>query len=251
MTHDHSNTENVSPLANAPEDVVDLVPPGAANSSLNEDSVLALLQSADLPPESIEKLSKSSVVTKSRKARLAIVSHPKSPRYVSLSLLRKMFTFDLMRVALTPTVAGDLKMAAEEVLITRLEAVSAGEKLSLARRASGRVAGELLLDSEPRVVSAALDNPRLTEVHVTKAVIHDGAPAALVQGVCVHSKWSLRRDIRIALLRNAHTTPEHAMEFAKSLPNDVVREILLESQLPESVRTCLTQSMESPEAAEK
>jgi hypothetical protein len=100
---------------------------------LDEDSALALLQRTDLQPDSIEKLSKNSIASKSRKVKLAIVRHPKSPRHVSLPLIRKLFTFDLMQVALTPVVAGDLKMAAEEVLINRLETISGGEKLSSLR----------------------------------------------------------------------------------------------------------------------
>jgi hypothetical protein len=218
-----SMTQSDSKTSNAlPERSVEPEFDAPAMGSMDEDSALALLQRADLAPDSIEKLSKSAVTT-SRKVKLAIVRHPKTPRYVSLYVLRHLFTFDLMQVALSPAVVGDLKMAAEETLIHRLETISAGEKLSLARRASGRVAGELLLDTEPRVMLAALENPRLTEALVIKAVLRNEASLALVRALCSHSKWSLRREIRIALLRNEHTPLEHAVEFAKSLPDDVVR----------------------------
>jgi hypothetical protein len=244
MTDHDSKTADALPAAGTTADVnSDLTV--ASNHSPNEDSALALLQRADLRSEVIEKLSKNSAATKSRKVKLAIVTHPRAPRHVSLSVMRHLFTFDLMKVALTPTVAGDLKIAAEEVLINRLETISAGEKLSLARRASGRVASALLLDSEPRTIVAALENPRLTEALVTKAVLHGHASPALVQAVCTHVKWSLRREIRIALLRNEHTPVEHAIEFAKSLPNDVVKEILQDSQLPENVKACLAQSIKN------
>jgi hypothetical protein len=243
MTHDDSKITNASPVASPSTDPGDSDPiSAAADPALNEDSALGLLKRADLPPDLIEKLSKSSVATKSRKVKLAIVRHPKSPRYVSLSLIRKLFTFDLMQVALTPAVVGDLKMAAEGALINRLETISAGEKLSLAHRASGRVAGELLLDAEPRIIQGALENPRLTEALVSKALFREGASPALVRAVCTHSTWSLRREIRIALLRNEHTPADHAVEFAKSLPNDVVREILQNSKLPEHLKTYLTQA---------
>jgi len=240
MTHDDSTTTNVSPAASLPEDPVDSDLTAAANHCMDEDSALALLQRPDLPPDLVEKLSKNGVAAKSRKVKLAIVRHPKTPRYISLSVIRQLFTFDLMQVALAPAVVGDLKRAAEEVLINRLETISAGEKRSLAHRASGRVAGELLLDAEPRIIAAALENPRLTEALVTNALLHHEASSALVQTVCAHSKWPLRREIRIALLRNEHTPAEHAVEFAKFLPNDVVREILQNSKLPESLKSCLT-----------
>lgn len=239
---DNFKTIDASPFESPSVEGVDHSPISkAADPSLNKDSALALLNQADLPPDVIENLGKSSVATKSRKLKFAIVRHPKTPRYVSLSLIRQLFTFDLMQVALTPAVAGDLKMAAEEVLIHRLETISAGEKLSLAHRASGRVASELLLDAEPRIIHAALENPRLTEDLVTKALLCNEGSAELVSAVCTHSKWSLRREIRIALLRNEHTALEHAVEFAKSLPNDLVQEILRNSKLPENVRASLTQ----------
>jgi len=245
MTHDDAKTTDDSRVTSPPVTGDSDLISTAADPGRNEDSALALLQRADLPPDLIEKLGKSSVVAKSRKVKLAIVRHPKAPRYISLSLMRKLFTFDLMQVALTPAVVGDLKMAAEEVLINRLGTISPGEKLSLARLASGRVACELLLDAEPRIIVAALENPRLTEALVVKAVLRSEASPALVQTVCAHSKWSLRREIRIALLRNQHTPAEHAVEFAKSLPNDVVREILQNSRLPENVRADLILSSES------
>jgi hypothetical protein len=235
MTQPSKNTDD-SPVAGAPENIVNPDLTAVTAESINEDAALALLQDADFLPGLIERLSKDTVATKSRKVKLAIVRHPKIPRYVSLSVMRHLFTFDLMQVALTPVLAGDLKMAAEEALINRLETISAGEKLSLARRASGRIAGALLLDSEPRIISAALENSRLTEVLVTKALLSMEASLALVQAVCTHGKWSLRREIRIALLRNQHTPVEHAVEFAKSLPNDLVREVLTNSRLPENVR---------------
>jgi len=241
MIHD-SKTANAPPVAATPADIVDPNLSIAEGSPLNEDSALALLQCPDLPPDSIENLSKNGVAIKSRKVKLAILRHSKTPRYVSLSLIRKLFTFDLMQVALTPAVAGDVRVAAEEVLINRLATISAGERLSLARRASGRVAGALLLDSEPRIFVAALENPRLTEVLVSKAMLRHEASPALVQTVCTHSKWSLRREIRVASLRNEHTPMEYAIEFAKSLPKDVVTDILHNSKLPENVKTCLTQA---------
>ena len=120
-------------------------------------------------------------------------------------MVRHLFTFDLMQVALTPVVPADIKMAAEESLINRLERLSQGERLTLAHRASGRVAAALLLDPEPRVIHAALENSRLTESAVIKALMRRDAPAAFVSAVCHHSRWSPRREIRIALLRNEKT----------------------------------------------
>jgi len=198
---------------------------------LDEDAVLALLHQPDLSAEVLEKLSKTSIA-KNRKVRLAIIENPKTPRYVSVALVRQLFTFDLMRVALMPTIPGDIKVAAEDVLIKKLESISSGERLSLARRASGRIAGMLLLDSDQRVMQAALENPRLTEAIVIKALLSASASAGFVRTVTEHPKWSLRRDIRIALLRSEKTPVDAALEFSKMMPTAQVQEILRNSRLP-------------------
>jgi hypothetical protein len=169
---------------------------------------------------------------KSRKVKLALVEHSRTPRHISVPMVRHLFTFDLMRVALTPVVPADIKMVAEESLINRLERLSQGERLSLAHRASGRVAATLLIDREPRVIHAALENSRLTESGVIKALMRRDAPEAFVRAVCHHSKWSQRRGIRVALLHNGKTPLSRALEFSRSLPPAVVREILHGSHLP-------------------
>jgi len=203
----------------------------AADPGLSEDLALALAQRADLPSEVLERLSKSRAA-KGRKVKLALVGHPRTPRHASMSLVRQLFTFDLMQVALTPTIAGDIKVAAEEILLKRLESIASGARLSLARRASGRVAAALLLDPESRVVEAALENPRLTEALVRQALLRAEATPVLVHAVCEHPKWSLRREIRFALLRNDKTPIDLALEFARSFTARQVQEVLRSSRLP-------------------
>lgn len=217
----------------------------AGDPSLNEELALALLKRNDLPGEVLEKLGKNGSAMKSRKVKLAVVEHPKTPRHVSLPLVRHLFTFDLMQVALTPIVPADVKAMADEALLNRVETISSGERLSLGHRGSGRVASELLLDSEVRVINAALENPRLTEAGVVKAVLRSDAPAALIHAVCQHSKWSLRREVRMALLRNQHTPMARALEFARLLPAPLVREILHGSRLPSNVKEHLLKAIAS------
>jgi hypothetical protein len=208
----------------------------ASDPALTEDLALVLLRRSDLPTQVLDRLSRNGGVMKSRKVKLALVEHPRTPRNISIPLVRHLFTFDLMQVALTPVVPADIKMAAEDSLINRLERLSQGERLSLAHRASGRVAAVLLLDRESRVIQAALGNARLTGSGVIKALMRRGAPEAFVRAVCHHPKWSPAREIRIALLRNGKAPVSRALEFSRSLPPAVVREILHGSHLPAATK---------------
>lgn len=216
----------------------------AADTRMTEDLALTFLTRRDLPERVLDVLSKNAAVMKHRKVINALVRHPRTPRHVSLPVSRRLYTFELMGLALTPTLAADLKMVAEEAIIGRMESISAGERISLARRASTQVAAALLLDPEQRIVEAALDNPYLTEPWVVKALMREETPAHLAQLVCGHSKWSVRPEVRLTLLRNPHTPLARAIAIADSLPVGSVKEVLALSRLPQNVRAYLEQTLE-------
>jgi len=205
-------------------------PASELSAELTEDQALALLQRPDVTAAELALLGRNPSVIKSRKVLLELATHPRTPRHITIPLLRRLFTFDLMQVALTPTVAADVKRAAEEQLLHRLESLSLGERISLTRRASGRVAAALLLDSDARVISAALDNSHLVEVLVVAALMKHDAPESLLTLTSEHPKWSLRRDVQIALLRSANLPLERALELAGNFSADFLREIVPESR---------------------
>ena len=209
--------------------------PLATSSETTEDQALALLQSADVTATALAQLARSPHAVKSRKVLVGLAMHPRTPRHVSVPLLRRIFTFDLMQVTLTPAVAGDIKRAAEDQILLRLESLSIGEKVSLGRRSSGRIAAELLRDPEARVVSAALDNSRLVEAGVATALMTPDARAILFNLVSTHAKWWQRREVQIALLRSEKTPLERAREFAKHFSSESLREIVPEERRAELV----------------
>ena len=242
-----------------------LISSAAADPALTEDLALALLKRADLHAEVIQQLAKNVNALKSRKVKIALVSHPHTPRHVSVPMARQFYTFDLMKIALLPSVPADVKVALDDTLISRLKAVTLGERLTLARRASGRVAAALLLDArsgdgktaagdrvsshriktaatverENRVMLTALENSRLTESLVINAVLRSAASAALVDAVAHHGKWSRRREIRAALLRTEHLSLGCALEFGGEIPAHLLREILGSSRLPDKIKGLL------------
>jgi hypothetical protein len=193
---------------------------------LSEDAALAIVKSADVTGEALAQLAKNPVVSKSRKVLVALASHPRTPRHVSIPMLRGMFTFDLMNFALAPAVAPDVKRAAEEQLIMRLQSLPVGQKITLARRASGRVAAALLQTSDQRIISPALDNKQLTEALIVQALMKPHAPERLYALVGEHLNWQNRREIQIALLRSEKTPVERAQEFAKSFSPEFLQEIV-------------------------
>ncbi|HTC93859.1 MAG TPA: hypothetical protein VK699_10440 [Terriglobales bacterium] len=222
----------------------ELLRSAAADKRLTEDLALALLQRRDLPAAAIEAMVKNGAVMKHRSVINAVVVHPRAPRHVSLPIIRRLFAFELMQIALAPTVFADIKKFAEDVLISRLENTTAGERLSLAKRSSPAIAAALLLDPEKRVMEAALHNARMTETSIVKAIMRDDAPQHLIDAVCHDPKWSLRREIRIALLRNEKTPLAPALAFAESMSSAALRQVLNNSRLRANVKSYLMKMLE-------
>ncbi len=213
------------------------------DGALTEDQALSILNNRDLPAEDVERITKNSALMKSRKLRLAVAAHPRAPRRIALRLIRELYTFDLMQFSLTPSAPADLKRAAGELLVARITSVTLGERISLARRSSAQVAAALLLDKEIRVWQTALENPRLTEAAVVKALRSPKAAPLFVEAVCGHTKWSLRPEIRVALLRSPFTPLARALEFARRLPPAQLRDILHSSRLPEKIKAYLKKEL--------
>jgi hypothetical protein len=216
-----------------------------ADPTLTADLVLAMVKDRNLASEAIEQISRNTAVMKSRKVRVAVGAHPRTPRRIALRLIRELYTFDLMLFALLPAVAADLKHVADELLVARLASITLGERISLARRSSGMVAGALLLDKEAHVWRTALENARLSESGLVKVLQRPGATSAFVTAVCHHTKWSVRPEVRCALLRNEHVPLVRALEFARRIPPAQLRDILHASRLPEKSKNYLREQLKA------
>jgi hypothetical protein len=216
----------------------------AADARLTEDLALALLNRNDLPREGLEALSKNGQLARLRKVRMGIVVHPRTPRHVSVPTIRHLYTFDLMQVALLPSVPPDVKRAAEEVLISKLASISSGERVTLARRSSGRVAGALLLDKEERILQAALANPQMTEVSIVKALKAGLSTELLAPAVARHQKWSYRNDVKAALLANKDTPSGRLIHLAAELPINLIKDVLRSGRLTTQAKNSLLAVLE-------
>lgn len=214
------------------------------DTAINEDLALAQLKDPELSSDAVEQIGRNASAMKSRKVRMAMASHLRTPRRIAMRIVREFYTFELMQFALRPGAAADLKRIADELLLSRLPSITLGERISLARRSSTVVAAGLLLDKEPQVWQLALENARLTEAAIVKALQRPTGTRAFVEAVSHHAKWSVRHEVQVALLRNAHTPLVKALEFARRIPPRQLRDILHASRLPERIKSQLRKERE-------
>ena len=216
----------------------------AGDPRLTEDLALALLNHRDLPREALEALNKNGQLMRQRKVRLAVVMHPRTPRHISVPTIRHIHTFELMQVALLPVVPPDVKRAAEEVLISKIANISSGERFTLAKQSSGRVAAALLLDKEERIMLAALSNPQMTELFIVRALKIERGTELLAPAVSRHQKWSFRNDVKAALLGNKNTPPARVIQLAAELPINLIKDVLRNGRLSPQAKNSLVAVLE-------
>jgi hypothetical protein len=145
----------------------------------------------------------------------------------------------LVQFALSPAVSAELKRYAEEQVVARLPQLPLGQKITLARRGPGRVAGALVLDGHAQVMPIALDNPYLTEAQVLKALAREKVPTVVVQALARHSKWSHTYNVRLAIVRNPSAPISIVLNFLPQLTVSDLRELAAPGIVTENLRKYL------------
>ena len=210
--------------------------PALDNPSLDEETLGLLLQRKDLPAEFLQEVLLRRHFLKNYRVKKALAFHPHTPRTEGFRLLRELYLMDLVQFATSPGVQADMKIKAEEQVITKLPQLPLGQKITLARRAPARIAGALLAEGHPPVVKAALANPNLTEAQVLRVLSRDRLPAVVVQSLSQHEKWSHVYNVRIALIRQSSTTLTTILSFLPELTISDLRELVAPGILPENLR---------------
>lgn len=201
------------------------------NQSLNEDHLLALLKRRDLTEELLKAIYQLETCKSSHRLKVALVKNPGTPGPVALALLPHLRLFELVDLCLVPGVTPDQKFAAERAILQRLPTTELGNKMTLARRATATVVGEILKSGEPRLVEICLGSPRLREVAILQFINGASSSAETISIIARHPKWTLRPNLRLAILKNRRTPPVWFTLFLPQLRTPDVRNLLAARQL--------------------
>jgi len=209
------------------------------NPVFDEELLCLMLQRRDLPSEMLEEVGRRRQFLKSQRVKRLLALHPHTPRLISLRLLRDLYLMDLVQVTLTPGVPAELRRNAEEQVIARLPQLPLGQKITLARRGPGRVAGALLADGHANILEVVLNNANLTEAQVLKALARDKLSPNVVRAVSQHPKWSHTYNVRLALVRHPATSLSTVLSYLPELTVSDLRELVAPGIVPESLRKYL------------
>ncbi len=214
------------------------------NRSLEETQLCILLERKNLPGEVLEEVARRKPLLKSYRVKKALAFHPKTPRLVTLRLLRDLYLMDLVQLTLLPGIPTELKLSAEDQLVARLPQLPLGQKITLARRGPARLAGALLADGHAQIVTIVLDNPHLTEAQVLKVLSREKLPPVVVQAIGHHRKWSIDYNIRLAMVRHPLSPLATVLAYLPELTVADLRELASPGIVPESLRKYLEAEVE-------
>ncbi|MEL7059004.1 MAG: hypothetical protein AAGN46_03140 [Acidobacteriota bacterium] len=137
-------------------------------------------------------------------ARAVVARHRRTPEAVAMRFLAGLFWRELMEIALDARVRAAVRRVAEKYLLQRLERLTVGERVALARRGPSSIVARLVADPSARVVRAAFGNPRLTEEGLLRAFSLRSTPRWL-ELVAADERFGPRYDVQVALSRHPMT----------------------------------------------
>lgn len=201
------------------------------NRHLAEDHLLALLKRRDLTEDLLKSIYQLERAAASHRLQLALVKNPTTPAAIVLALLPHLHLFELVDLCFLPGATPDQKLAAERAIIRRLDNMPLGHKITLARRASAQVVGELLKLGEAPLMEPCLNNPRLKQAALVQFLRSHKSNAETISAIARHPRWKDRPHLRQAILKNRHTPSIWHTLWLPSLRRGDLANLLRSSQL--------------------
>jgi len=215
------------------------------NPNFGEEHLECILSNPLLPGGLIQGLAAQKQYLARYEVKRAIVFHRNASRTLKLNLMHFLGWRDLSRLSEDAHQVVPIKRAAETLLKKQIEEMALGEKVALARIAGPTIVSALRVELHPDVVAALLTNPRLTEDEVLAICSEERASQAVLSAVGSSSRWSGRRTVRMALLRNPVTPAQVSLQFLDSLAGSDLQEIISLSTTSRMVRATAKQLLKS------
>ena len=205
-------------------------------ATLEPPSIRQVLHSPYCTPEIVEILAEQPRLVSFYEVRRDLSLHPQTPEPVALRFVPGLWWRDLMELGLDTRIRPRVRRVADQYLIIRLPELALGEKITLARRAAAGTLSQLRHDPNPGVISAMLDNPRLTEDILAPVVHAAGTPGPVLAAIAVDRRWGTRPSLQAALARHPNMPVVAALRLLPLLRKPELRAVSHDIRVPEAVR---------------
>jgi hypothetical protein len=205
------------------------------NPHLGPREMLLLLRNHAATADLLGRIAADREWTAYHEVRRGLTLHARTPLSSARNLLPHLYWKDWVDVAADPAANPVVRRQAERMLLARLDDLSLGERIALARRAT-RGLVRALNETHARVVDALLGNPRLIELDVVTLVGSASAGREVLLRVAEHPVWGRRRAVRLELLKRSELPLQTALGTARQLVRRDLRALIRDDRVPLLVR---------------
>lgn len=205
-------------------------------AQLDPPALRLLFRNPHLNREMIELVLAERRLLTFQEVRRELVKHRRTPEVRALRLVSGLFWRDLLELSGDIQVRPRVRRAAERYLLDRLAGLGVGEKATIARRAGPLLVSQLRGDNDPRVISALLENPRLTEGALIPLVSSETAKPEILTLIARNPKWGIRYPVRVSLARNRRTPVQTTLSILPHLKKPDLKGIESDRRISMAVR---------------
>lgn len=206
---------------------------------LLEDEALAVLDNPYVTPQVCQQIAQNQRLAGFYSVRLKLVANRHTPQAHAVKFVHYLFWSDLVRISVDMKVSAPVRRAIDTILVNKIDKLTLGERITIAKRCSHALIKELLFDPDPKVFEALLINQRVREDDLLLVAGSDRASAAQLQLLANDPKWSYRYPIRKALVMNPRTPRSAAASLLRSLTPRDLRLIHRNPHTTVYVRRCI------------
>jgi len=200
-------------------------------AELDESAMIALLRRPVGVPF-LELVAASAPWSERPRVLGAVVLNPLTPRVLAQRLLPNLYWRDLAEIAASPRLDAGVRAKAEGQLKDELPDLRLGEKITLARLATPLLLRLILLETDPRILNAGLENPRLRESDLAAFLQGLEVTRALLETTAASTRWRGSYAVRLALVLQPKTPLPVALAQLTSLVARDLRRLVETPGLP-------------------
>lgn len=212
---------------------------------LLEDEALAVLDNPYITPALCQLIAQTQRLTAFYSVRLKLVALKQTPQAHAVKFVHYLYWTDLVRLSVDVKVPAAVRRAIETLLVNKIDKLTLGERITIAKRCSRALISGLLFDPDPKVFESLLINQRVREEDLLLVASSDRAAPAQLQMLANDRKWSYRYAIRKALVMNPLTPRSAAASLLRSLTARDLRLIHSNPKTTVYVRRCIERQSEA------
>lgn len=173
-------------------------------------AILKKLQLAGVSQEELEEIHR--LHKDDYRVLLNLVQHPKFPQSISLGIICKLFSADLVRVIKNVRTNPFIRKKAELEFMQRYKRLALGEKTALLKIASHSLLLALCAENQPQLIETILNNPNCNEEVVLRFINRSG-DRINVYAALDNSSWHMNPAVAAAVAHDPEAPIKHILKI--------------------------------------